>query len=152
MQQLTRRQTEDMETTWAALYRYFPYLQTRIGWHTICTPANTITLSVAAYEEFVAFDAELEPDKTVKHKYHYHPYTPPLPQGLSLKGTHWPIPETIVMENHSTESPMPNGYFLLTHCRLARILRDTGLGYKTPATTWKATAGTALVVAPAGPT
>ena len=141
-----------METTWAALYRYFPKLQNRIGWNTICTPANTITLSVAAYEEFVAFDAELEPDRTVEHKYHYRPYTPPLLQGVSVMGTRWPIPETIVMENHSTDSPMPDGYFLQTHCRLARIMRDTGLGYRSPATIEKATAGTVLVVAPAGRT
>ena len=40
--------------------------------------------------------------------------------------------ETILMENHSDETQMPNALFLPTHWRLARIFRDTQLSYKTP--------------------
>ncbi len=123
-----------MNITWRALYRYFPYLQGRIGWHTICSPANTITLSAFEYREFVSFKSEVVPDNSERRTYHCHSFKPrpAATLGMKIRGdTYLPLPPTVVMENHSSdETQMPNPLFLFTHSRLARIVRATRVGYK----------------------
>ncbi len=93
---------------------------------------NTITLSGHEYWEFVAFKGVLEPDSTEKHTYHCHNFSLRMPSSMTMK-TYLSSPETVVLKNHSDdETQMPDSLFLLTHCRLARILRATRLGYKHP--------------------
>ncbi|KAK4146786.1 uncharacterized protein C8A04DRAFT_34677 [Dichotomopilus funicola] len=107
-------QTKNHETTWWALYRYFPALKNKIGANTINQPSNAITLISELHREFGQFTFGFKAANEILDDPPY--YTSQ-------------VPAFVIVPQEDAEVQRPDPDILDVHMRIGRILQLSGIGF-----------------------
>ncbi|KAH6635307.1 hypothetical protein B0J18DRAFT_418470 [Chaetomium sp. MPI-SDFR-AT-0129] len=114
-------QTKNHETTWWALYRYFPALKNKIGANTINQPSNAITLISELHREFGQFTFGFKATNE-EHKYRME-ILDDAPYYTSQ------VPAFVIVPQEDAEVQRPDPDILDVHMRIGRILQVSGIGF-----------------------
>lgn len=120
----TKEEHHTTSEIWANLVRYFPSLETRIGFtaESINDTRNAMTMDSILHKQFGNFRLALEPTSQ-ENVYHIQLYR--LPSGVKK---HLPSNDMVTFRSHDPRYELPSAVLLGIHATVARILHVTGKG------------------------